>query len=187
MPDALVDQNPVTPPEANPPKEAISTGPKPAQQSQLERLKKRRREARENREPLDLPIPGYGDELVARYRVLDYDELQKLERRGSKMAQAGDTEAGLKVTMDTIAQACIGIFLRQDDGSLKPLNECVTEFGDEPVRYDARLAETVGVDAEGKVRVVIRRVFPTDLSIIGHLAQISNWMEGVNDTDDEGF
>jgi hypothetical protein len=186
MPDFLKDQHPVTPPEHPAPKEAISTAAKPVE-SQLDRLKKRRREARENREPLDLPIPGYGDELVARYRVLDYDELRKLETRGAKMAQAGDTEAGLKVTMDTIAQACVGIFLRQDDGSIKALNECVSEFGDEPIRYDERLAETVGVDAEGKVRVVIRRVFPTDLAILGHLAQISNWMEGVNDTDDQDF
>ncbi len=187
MDDALSDHHPVSVPEHPAPEEAISTGAKPGEKSQLDRLKKRMRSAREDREPLELPIPGSGDELVAKYRVLDYEELQRLEKRGAKMAQSGDTQAGLNITMDTIAQACVGIFLAQEDGSLKPLNEVDPSYGDEPVRYDERFAEVAGVDAEGKVRVLIRRAFPTDLSIIAHLARISNWMESTNDADDEGF
>jgi hypothetical protein len=158
---------------------------KPA--TQLDRLKERRRKLAEDRPPLDLAIPGYGDELVARYRVLDFDEMQKLRERGGKMAQAQDREAELKVTMDTIAAACVGIFCRQEDGTLKPLNEIAPEFGDEPVRYDSRLAEAVGVDSEGKVRVLILQMFPTELSIIGHLGQIDAWMSGLNEADDSDF
>jgi hypothetical protein len=186
MDDALNYQHPVEPPEHSAPGEAISTGPKP-DTSRLERLRERRRAAREDREPLDLPIPGYADELVARYRILDYEELQKLQKRGGEMARSGDKEAGLKVTIDTISQACVGIFLAEEDGSLRPLNEVDPDYGDEPVRYDERFAEVVDIDAEGKVRVLIRRAFPSDLSIIAHLERISNWMESTNDADDEGF
>lgn len=154
--------------------------------SPLDRLKERRRKAQEERDPLDLDIPGYGGELVARYRVLSFEEMEKLQERGGKMAQVADKEAELKITMDTIAAACVGIFLREDD-KLRPLNEVDAKFGDEPVRYDERLAEAVGVDSEGKVRVLIRRMFPTELSILAHLQRISNWMEGVNDVDDRDF
>jgi hypothetical protein len=186
MDDVLKDHHPVDPPEHPAPAEAISTGAK-LETSRLERLRERRRAAREDRDPLDLPIPGYGDELIARYRVLDYDELQKLQKRGGEMARSGDKEAGLKVTIDTIAQACVGIFLAEEDGSLRPLNEVDPSYGDEPVRYDERLAEVVGIDAEGKVRILIRRAFPSDLSIIAHLERIDSWMSSTNDADDAGF
>ena len=155
--------------------------------NQLERLKEHRRRLNEEREPLDLAIPGYSDELVARYRVLDYDEMDKLRRRGGRMAQAQDREAELKVTMNTIAAACVGIFVRQEDGTLAPLNEQAPEFGEEPVRYDGRLASALGVDSEGKVRTLIRRMFPTELSIIGHLERIDAWMSGVSEDDDGDF
>jgi hypothetical protein len=181
MPDPTIDPAGAkefeTPPTPAPAAKAVS---------QLDRLKERRRRAREEREPLDLDIPGYGGELVARYRVLSFEEMEKLQDRGGKMARAADIEVELKITMDTIAAACVGIFLRED-GKLRPLNEVDAKFGDEPVRYDERLAEAVGVDSEGKVRILIRRMFPTELSIIGHLQRVSNWMSGVNDADDEDF
>jgi hypothetical protein len=185
MDDALKDHHPVPPPEHTTPEEAISTGAKP-DASRLERLRERRRAAREDRAPLDLPIPGYGDELIARYRVLDYEELQKFQKRGGEMARSGDKEAGLKVTIDTIAQACVGIFLAEE-GGLRPLNEVDPGYGDDPVRYDERFAEVVAVDAEGKVRTLIRKAFPSDLAIIAHLERIDNWMSSSNEADDAGF
>jgi hypothetical protein len=166
-----------TPPTPVPPEKAVS---------QLDRLKERRRKAREDREPLELDIPGYGGELVAKYRVLDYDELEKLEEKGLKMARAQEGEVKMKITIDTIAKACVGIFLREGD-NLRPLNEVDSKFGDEPVCYDERLAGAVGVDHGRKVRTLIREMFPTDLSIFSHLDRISNWMEGVNDADDQDF
>ena len=186
MADALKDEYPVDPPEHSPPEGLISTGAKP-DVSRLERLRERRRAAREDRAPLDLPIPGYGDELIARYRVLDYGELQKLQKRGGDMARSGDKEAQLKVTMDTIAQACVGVFLAEEDGSLRPLNEVDPDYGDDPVRYDERFAEVVQVDAEGKVRTLIREAFPSDLAILAHLERLDSWMSSTNDADDEGF
>jgi hypothetical protein len=163
--------------------------PKGKPSNQFERLKELRRKMGEERPPLELAIPGYNDELVARYRVLDYDEMERLQRRGGKMAQAQDREAQLKVTMDSIAAACVGMFVRQEDGALKPMNECPSDLdlGDEPIRYDERLAKVLGIDSQGKVRVLIREMFPTELSIIGHLERIDAWMSGVSESDDEDF
>jgi len=160
--------------------------------SQLERLKQRRRKLAEERRPLDLAIPGWEDiegwgTLVGRYRVLDYEELEQLKKRGMKMARTQDPETELKITIDTIAAACVGIFCRQENGTMKPLNETDPAFGDEPVRYDERLADAIGADAEGKVRTLIRQMFPTELSIFGHLERIDGWMSGINQGDDEDF
>jgi hypothetical protein len=160
-------------------------GAKPAE-TQLDRLKERRRKVRETRDPLQLEIPEYGGELVAAYRVLGWEEMTKLREKGNQMAAANDPEAELKVTMSTIAAACVGFYVRQDDGDLKPLNETVESFGDEPVRYDSRLAEALGIDTD-RVWVVIREMFPTDLSIISHLAEISRWMESSRSEDDADF
>lgn len=163
---------------------------KPA--NQFDRLKEHRRRLAAGREPLDVAIPGYNDELVARYRVLDYDELQKLRRRGGKMAQAQDPEAELKVTMDTIAAACVGMFVRQEDGSLLLMNECPSDLdlGDEPICYDERLAEVLGIElpTQSKVRSLIYQVFgEEDLLIFGHLERIDGWMSGINEDDDQDF
>jgi hypothetical protein len=158
--------------------------------NQLERLKELRRKRGEERRPLDLAIPGYEDQLIARYRVLDHDKVEKLKRRVRKMVQAQDDDAELKGAMDTIAAACVGMFVRQEDGSLKPMNECPSdlELGDEPIRYDERLAEVLGIDSEGKVRTLIFQMFGEEgLIIENHFQRIDAWMSGVNEDDDEDF
>ena len=156
-----------------------------APENAIERLREKRRKVRAPREPLKLEIPGYGDTLVAAYRNLDWEELKTLREKGGEMAATNDKDAELKVTMDTIAEACVGFYVRES-GELVPLNETVEAFGTEPVCYDSRLAEALGIDTN-RVRTLIREMFPTDLSIIAHLAEISRWMESTRAEDDESF
>lgn len=158
---------------------------KPAS-NRLDSLKEKRRKVRQKRDPLKLEIPEYGGELVAAYRVLDWEEMARLREKGNEMAAANDLEAELKVTCDTIAAACVGFFTTDDEGKPMPLNETEDEFGDQPILYDSRLARILEIDTD-KVRILIREMFPTDLSIIAHLAEISRWMESNRASDDSDF
>src|SRR4051812_23283227 len=82
--------------------------------NRLDSLKEKRRRVRKPRKPLELEIPEYGGELVAAYRVLDWEELTKLREKGTEMSAANDPKAELKVTCDTIAAACVGFYVRED-------------------------------------------------------------------------
>lgn len=170
-------------PSVDDPRPAPSAKPDAA--SPLDQLKERRRKLQEERDPLMLDIPGYGGRLVAGYKVLDWEVIKGIRDKGADMARANDQNAELKVTIDTIAAACVGIFL-SEDGKTTPLNETLAEFGDDPVLYDNRLAKALGIDTD-RVRVVIREIFPTDLSIFSHLEEISRWMEFENSEVDEDF
>ncbi len=159
---------------------------KPAAGNRLDRLKQRREKVNEKRDALKLQIPEYGEELVAAYRVLSFEELKKLNEKGREMAAANDPRAELKVTCDTIAAACVGFYTLDEDGSEIPLNEVDESLGDEPIVYNAKLAEALGVETK-LVRELIEAIFPTDLSIIAHLAEISRWMESNRASDDADF
>lgn len=158
-------------------------GAKPT--TQLERLKAEREKATERREPLDLPLPGYSL-LVARYRALTYEEIEKLLDKGRKMVKAHEPEFRLKITMDSLAKACVGMFTRTEAGDLLPVNELKEDYGDEPVLYDGRLADALGLEAD-TARAVIREAFPHDLAIFAHWEEVSSWMEDTAAEDDQDF
>lgn len=162
----------------------VPAATKPAENA-LDRLKEKRRKVRRAREPLKLDIPDYDGDLVAAYRVLDWPEMKALREKGNAMAATNDPGAELKVTADTIAAACVGFYGQGREG-LVPLNELKEEYGDEPVIYDDRLADALGIETKS-VRTLIFEMFPTDLSIIAHLAEISRWMESSRSEDDEDF
>jgi hypothetical protein len=163
----------------------VQPSAKPAE-NRLDSLKEKRRKVRTKRDPLKLEIPEYGADLVAAYRVLDFEELKKLREKGEEMAAANDPRAELKVNCDTIAAACVGFYTLAEDDSEIPLNETEESFGDEPIVYDSRLAEALGVETK-LVRELILAIFPTDLSVIAHVAQISRWMESTRANDDADF
>jgi hypothetical protein len=163
----------------------MESGAKPVQpteaatapESEFERLKAKHRKVRRNRKPLELEIPGYDGSLVAKYRVPSIPEIQARNAKVAELEEEGDEEAVLHVAMDNIAQTCVGIYLRALDGELVPLSQYKEEWGNEPVRYDSRLAEFFEVDATS-AREIISDRFPEDLAIIDHSARINIWVAG---------
>jgi hypothetical protein len=178
MADSGLDGPSVTDPAEKP-------SAKPAA-NRLDRLKKKREQVNQEREPLKLQIPEYGDELVAAYRVLNFEELNKLLERGEAMTAQGDPRAKFKVSCDTIAAACVGFYTLDENGEEIPLNEIDESLGEEPITYKDKLAEALGVETR-KVRELIEEIFPTDLSIMAHLGEISRWMESNRESDDADF
>lgn len=147
------------------------------------------RQALTHKRTLDLPVPGY-QRMVARYKAIDYAIIDKIEARARK---SQGPMADLNAAADVLAQTCIGIFLREDNGELLPLNEQLERWGDDPIRYDARLAEAVGVEP-GKARTIIHNVFGVfevdtgnDLVLMGHQTEILRWLKQANADDDADF
>jgi hypothetical protein len=146
----------------------------------------------EEREPLDLPLPGYGDKLVARYRVLDGKELRKLSHRQRQMALQKDKQAEVKGMCDTLIEACVGFFTTQGD-ELVPLQDAMPELADVPVPigYDRNLAKAVklSIEPHTTAREIVRQVFggDKDLLLLAHYRDVDLWMSAANLSDGQDF
>jgi hypothetical protein len=160
--------------------------------SLLSRLRAQRQALTEKR-TLDLPIPGYS--LTARYKAIDYQIVDKITERARKAEKQIGSRASLNAAADILAQACLGIYERRDDDSLVPLNELLPAWGDEPIVYDKRLAEAVGVEIEGnRAREVVFGVFAVDvpdtgndMALMGHQTEILQWLRQTQDDADADF
>ena len=137
----------------------------PGSGSVIDRVRARRDE-RIADEHLDLPVPTWGGELVARFTVVDTDVLERITKR----LQAGKADPGADA--DFLVAACTGVFVREDDGPL----EAVTHDG-QPVAFDKRLAVVLGIDAE-RAREVVDYLVKGNRLALGSLAvRVLNWMQ----------
>jgi hypothetical protein len=127
-------------------------------------------------ETVDLDIPNYKGQLVARYRILTNEELEKIAKkirrtfRGQKDRQA---EMVLALAEDGLIASCVGIFYRDEDSQLQQLK--ADGF---PIVYDHNLSEFLGLDAQS-ARDVVLEVFGgsiRDMAVVDHYMRIIRWM-----------
>lgn len=163
------------------PEEPASEPPR----SRLDALKARRAELGEERH-LDLDVPGYGGDLVARYRVPPAGELDRVAKRISKLPEG---ERLLAATISQVILACDSMWIRVN-GELEPLDPNDTL----PVRYDHRLAEALGIEITAKTTAaeVVKSVFVsgTGLNVAAlsaHASQLGEWMIDTSRDVDEDF
>lgn len=160
--------------------------------SVLGRLRERRAElAADHR--LDLAIPGYGGELVARYRPLTAEEQRHLAAKVDRADHASEAKAAavqMMVAVDTIVAACDEILVMQD-GGLVPLAAIAGAEG--PVRFDEQLAEALGIDAD-TAREVVCGLFPRDRGgqvlpqpVNRHANEVAVWMARIGIDADAGL
>jgi hypothetical protein len=142
-------------------------------------LRRRQQEVHRERH-IDKEIPGYGGQMFARYRLFTFAELSALVPRRGRGEQS---EQNLRINVDLLAKACEEILVRKD-GELIPLAQ-EAQF-DAPVRYDARLAELLGIDAS-KARDVVLKTFGADLVLSAHADDLVEWMRNASDEADEDF
>lgn len=105
----------------------------------------------------DLDVPGYDGELAVRYKVLPFERAREIE-----LAAARDPSdyRELRVMCDELIDACECVLWRGEDGQMHPLEDGAGRM----VRYDARLAEGLGLDAR-EAREVILGVFAKPKSV----------------------
>jgi hypothetical protein len=143
----------------------------PADQGSLLARIKARRETLVADETLDLPIPTWGGDLVARYRVLDRKEIETLTTRNGKPTATAD--------LDFLIRSCVGISMRDDEGELVAL---IDQTG--PVRFDARLAGMLDIDAM-TARDVVQYLFRANAVAVGaHAQKIAEWMQDTSQAVD---
>ncbi len=151
----------------------------PARQSVRDRIRARRDELAQE-VTLDLLVPGYGGELGVRYRGIPDTEMEKFASHASK------TKAGIRAGCDLIAKSCEAVLVRPvEDGELEVLED---EKG-EPIRFDERLAEYLGLDSRS-VRDTVIQTFAVGgqtLAHMEHAVAIQNWMSGKLDEIDPGL
>lgn len=141
---------------------------RPVVASPLDRIKGRRAELLEDRH-VDLAIPGYGGDLVGRFRPVEWEQLRKIALR---VDQSKDPRRELEGQATTLIRACRGIYIRQD-GELVPI-------GDDdlaPVRFDKRLAELLDIEGADTALGVLFEVFANDLAVTAVHNRLAAWMD----------
>lgn len=159
--------------------EAVVAGKPLNQQSIMERLRKTHREITEHT-TVDMDLPHYRGQIVARYHMLDADTVDKIGRKVKRQyGKSKDQQAQmlLAASCDALIQACDGLFYRDDDSGLHQIL-----YNDLPVLYDQSLAEFLdlrGQDGEplASGRSVVQAMFGyNDTSVIDHYVRLTRWM-----------
>jgi hypothetical protein len=178
--DATVEQ------EEDPVSATESEGNGVVQESSvIDRLREQRKKIGEQRS-LDLDIPGYDGVLVARYNRLEWDDLKKI---GKKADDSRHPRKELMSHCDVLIKACEQIMIRKD-GLLEPITNAYPEVGEEPVRYDARLAVILDIELkerQGARTVVIAAFGGNEVAVTAQQTELVEWVQSSNTADDEDF
>lgn len=141
-----------------------------------------KREAIASERHLDLDIPGYDGQLVARYGPVAWEVIDKIAERVNR---SNSPRADVHGAADLLIAACREILIRQND-ELISLNHAIADFGDEPVTYSHRLDEVLGINA-GSSREVVIQAFNNDLALVPHQATLLRWLQESDQEVDEDF
>lgn len=163
----------------------------------LDRLKQQRQQVTEQKF-LDLSIPGYGDELKARYKTVPFKVFEEAEKRQRKDKSAPKM---LLAALDQIINTCEMILVK-DPGHADCVIDnsgAITEYrpidsqaaaSNFPVRWEPRLADMLGIpesEHQNNARLVILRTFCNDAAVIHHATQIGIWLRDTTKDVDEVF
>jgi len=150
--------------------------------SQFERLRQKRK-AIADRKEVDLPIPGYNNELVATYKMLPWEQIRAIIRRMEKSKGVGDRRE-LYAQADTLVEACTQI--RYRDPSRPVDDQLIPLIEGETVRYDEKLAEVLDFPY-ARPRQCLLETFKNDFAISVHHGELIEWMQGAEDETDQEF
>jgi hypothetical protein len=170
--------------------EVDAVAPQGRVQSVRDRLKQKREDIGAQTE-ITMEIPGYDGELQGEFKRMRWEAMADVADRAEKSkAKRGR----LNGQADVIATACAQLIVREElpGGEIKdtPLNEMFPdEFGDAPVRFDARLADWLGLELEGTptARKVVFAVFNNDLAVTAMHNELGEWMQSSKSEEDETF
>jgi len=141
--------------------------------SNADRIRAKREEiAGETTEIFD--IPGYDGDLAARYRRMEWSEIQKV---GERARASKHPQKELHGQADIIAAACVELLVRSETNP-----EEYERFGEvegEPVRFDHNLCQIMGWGDIKTGRETVRAMFINDLAVSMHHQVILAWMSGI--------
>jgi hypothetical protein len=166
-------------------------------QSILDRLKARRESVKKSR-TLDLEIPGYEGDLLARYKPVPFKVFEDDEKKRKK--SKGKDPALLSAAIDQIISCCDMILVRDpgnpacvldNDGEVtdfRPIDVDAAEAGS-PVKWEQRLADLIDIPQEetrGIAKLVVLRTFCNDAALIYHASRLGIWLrDTTKEVDDD--
>lgn len=149
----------------------------------LDHLKAKRAELAQ-RQTIDLDVPGYGGDLVIRYKSIP---LEQLNETLLKVTRAGSEKHVLEANADLLIRTCEGIYVRQSpDSPLEPLDPEASE----PTTFSSgTLPELLGLTDVTTARQEVFAVFSPDgaqpLAIGRHSDAVITWLQGSSDEEEE--
>jgi hypothetical protein len=163
----------------------------------LDRLRARREEVKEQR-ILDLAIPGYEDELMARYKPVPFKVFEDDEKKRKK--SRGKDPALLSAAIDQIMACCEMILVKDpgnpacvldNDGDVteyRPIDVEAAEMG-APVKWEQRFADLINIpqdETRGIAKLVVLRTFCNDAALIYHASRLGIWLrDTTKEVDDD--
>lgn len=147
-------------------------------------LRKKRSEISEARH-LDLAIPGYDDELYARYIPVDWDEVKKV---ADKLEKSKNPRKELYAQADVLARTCEQVLVRVKD-KLLPLQSAFPELGEEPIKFDDRLAKALGfeINSHSPARSAVLQTFNNDMALSAQHTAVMEWLQSSSRDSDQDF
>lgn len=146
---------------------------------------RKRREAIGQDRYLDQDVPGYEGDLVCRYNPIPWEEAKRI---ADKLEKSSNPRKELYAQADVLIRACRE-FLIKIDGKLVPLQEAFPELGDEPIRYDDRLAKAIGFDLVNgsEARSACLRLFNNDMAVSAQHNVVMDWIQSSSRGSDQDF
>lgn len=146
----------------------------------IERLRAARRE-QEKPHYTVITIPGYEGLMGVRYKYVSAERIEQLSKKLQREIRKTKAKAeGLLASLDTVIAACEEIVIRGSD------DEEWQSLGDPPIRFDDRLAETLGYEADN-ARDAVLGCFNNEHAIIRHNILVSRWLADTTTEVDESF
>lgn len=126
---------------------------------------------------LDLPIPTWDEQLVARFEVLPRKEFEKF----AKGKASPDNDANF------VIRSCAALYLHDPEhlaeGQRMEENDDYVRIEDEtgmPVGFDAMLAEKLGIKAERAIDVLMYCFKDNVLSVSALGQKVVRWMQNTD-------
>lgn len=152
--------------------------------SLLAELRKRRESIGKDRY-LDQDIPGYEGDLVCRYDPIPWDEAKRI---ADKLEKSSNPRKELYAQADVLIRACREFRIKISD-KLVPLQEAFPELGDNPIKFDDRLAKALGFDlvSGSESRSACLRLFNNDMAVSAQHNVVMEWIQSSSRGSDQDF
>lgn len=146
----------------------------------LGRAREERDSIRE-KEGLTLRIPGYED-LQVEYKLMSEAETEAVAKQVQAAQRSEKSKKVIDAVLDFLIASCKAIKVRDDNGKMDDL----VDDEEQPVRFDATLAEFLGFDFETAKDVVLETFSPKGKdglrrnpdAPMDHFQAIASWRRG---------
>lgn len=144
-----------------------------APNSILASLREKRAKAATNK-TVDIAIPGYRGDLVARYHLLDpLVEGKVIGERMKREFPDDEDKMTYYALVDTLIAACDGLYLRNTEGVL----EAIDPEGDgDACCYDSRLAAGLGIESDSARKTLLAVFNGNKVAVTQHSMRLQQWM-----------